>query len=231
MAFVQGDKGSTGGATTVATAGITTTSGNALVVVVATNSVNVTSVTDNKGNTFTPASSNPQNTTGSREYAFVAQNISGGAGHVITANLASSAIAAIATAEFSGRATSSVVASQTAFVESTRTASHVSGSSGALPVTGCDMVCAIADSAFIDQGTTEVYTGTSGWTVPASAAVATAGATVTAYIAYLENVGTGSQQATWTNSAGTITAASVLYALAPPASGGKGDALPLLGVG
>lgn len=217
MAFVQGDKGSTAGATTVATAGITTTSGNMLVATVSVDNgpKTVSSLTDSKGNTWTALTGNPQSATGSNIYAYYAKNITGGAGHTLTANLSGSAPASISLAEFSGRDTVSPVVVQQPNQESTRSSSHSSAATGTIPNSGCDLVVLVGDSALFDLGANETYTPGTGWTLPAASDVNTAGTTTTSYLLYKENVGTTTDTATWTNSAGTITAASWIIALAP----------------
>ncbi len=223
MAFVQGDKGSTAGATTVTNAGITTTTGNFLVAAISINSgpKTLTTLTDTYGNTWVPATGNPQSVTGSNVYIYWAINITGGASHVLTATFSASAAGAISVAEFSGRSTTSTILVQVANVEGTRTASHTTAATGTLGTSGCDIVAMVCDSAFFDSGVNQTYTAGGLFTLPAAADVNTAGSTPTAYLLYQNNVGTSSQTATWTSSPGTTQAASVILALAP-AAGGSG---------
>lgn len=232
MAFVQADKGSNGAnVSSGSTAGITTTSGNwlGLVVSVDNGPQTVTGITDTYGNTWTPASSNPQAPTGQNTYVYYAQNITGGTGHQVTANFSAAAPFAMAVFEFSGRATTGSVIAQQALVEATPVTSHTSAATGVLGVSGCDVLCLIADDAFFTAGANETYTATSGgWILPAAGNVNTGGSTPTCFGMYIPNVTTASQTATWTNSTHTLTGASVILAIAPAASGGGGQPLPSL---
>jgi hypothetical protein len=223
MAFVQGDKGSTASASTVANAGITTTTGNFLAVAISIDSgpKTLSTLTDTYGNTWVGATANPQAITGSNVYVYWAINITGGAGHVLTATFSGSASAAISVAEFSGRSTTSPILVQVANIEGARTASHTTATTGALGTSGCDIVALACDTAFFDSGANQSYTAGGLFTLPSSADVNTAGTNPTAYLFYQNNVGTSSQAATWTSSPGTTQSASVILALAP-ASGASG---------
>ena len=221
MAYVQGDKGSTTSAASVATAGITPTTGNFLVAVVSIDNgpQTLASIADTRGNTWVAATGNPQTITGQNVYVYWAVNINGGSSNVVTATFSATASGAISVAEFSGRSTISPVLVQVASIEGARTASHTSAATGTLAQTGCDIVCMVADTAFFDSGSNQTYTAGGSFTLPAAADVNTAGSTPTSYILYQNNVGTGSQTATWTSSPGTTQAASVILALAPAPSG------------
>lgn len=224
MAFVQGDRGSTTNTWPVATAGITTTSGNTIVAVVSINSSRtVTGLTDNKGNTYTALAGNPQQPNLQfNVYAFYCENIVGGAAHVLTAAGSGTSVGAISVAEFSGRATSSVVSFQGNQLDASGGTSHSSVATGTLGVSGCDLVCVMADNGNAQFAGSQTYTATStGWSLDTSSQVVTGATTATSAIFYRNGVGTGSDQATWTNSGGSLIAASWIVALAPSGSATK----------
>lgn len=111
MGFVQTTTG-TGGPPQVATIAFSsaTTSGNCIVVAVADDSATtteVTSVTDNKGNTYAALRSPLLSASAVTLSTFYALNITGGSGHIITAHLAGASFDATVTAqEFSSISTS-----------------------------------------------------------------------------------------------------------------------------
>ncbi|HEY6925154.1 MAG TPA: hypothetical protein VI653_16885 [Steroidobacteraceae bacterium] len=228
MAFVQGDAGSNAASVSSGSSnGITTTTGNWLGVVISAGNgpKTVTGISDTYGNTWQAAASNPQSPSAAFNiYVYYAENITGGAAHKVTATFSGATPFAISVVELSGRAKSSSILAQAPLLESAATTSHTSAATGALSLGGADVVCLAGDDAAFVFGGDETYAATSsGWTLPASAVVSSASATPTTYALYIAGVGTGSQIATWTNSTHTLTAASVILAVAAASSGG-GDA-------
>jgi hypothetical protein len=228
MAFVQAFKAGSASVDPLQVAGNTTT-GNCLVAIVSVGSGprTVSSFTDSAGNTWTALTGNPQAPQGQfNVYGYVAQNITGATPDTLTADFNAAGVSAIAFAEFSGRATTSVIAFQGANLEVSGSTSHSSASTGTLPSTGCDMVCIFADNVFEISTANQTYTATSGgWTMSADGTVSTGATTATCGIMHRANVDTSSQQATWTNSNGNVRAASWIIALAAAAAAGSANLL------
>lgn len=229
MSFVQASKNSSASAASISTAALTTTSGTCLVAIVSVGSGprTVSSFTDSKGNTWTPLTGNPQSPQGQfNVYAYVAANITGGASHTVTANFSAAGVCAIAVAEFSGRATVSPILFQGDNLEGAGATSHSSDATGTLGASGADMVCVFADNVFEISVANQTYTATSsGWTMDANGTVTTGATTATCGVMYRNNVDTSSQQATWTNSNGSVRAASFIVALSAAASAGNANLL------
>lgn len=90
----------------VSTPAVTTQNGSALVVTIGLNSgPALSSVTDNKGNTFTQVGT-ATTFFGREMWTYIASNIVGGAGHIVTVTFASNAGAGMLMAEAVGAATS-----------------------------------------------------------------------------------------------------------------------------
>lgn len=139
---------SAGSQASVTTPGITTTSGNLLVVVVSafSNIIGATPITDSKTNTWIQAVAS----TGASEgwgAIYYAENITGGAGHTVTFTPSSSGFIAIAVLEVSGLATSSALNQTDADASSATT--HSTG-----PITASGGICemAIAGGTTSDNG-------------------------------------------------------------------------------
>lgn len=217
MAYVQAAKGSSASANPLTTSAINTTSGNFLALVVSADSgpKTVSSITDTYSNTWTAATGNPKAANGQfNVYVFYAANITGGASHVVTANFNGAALSAMVVVELSGRDTTSPIDFQDVVLETVASTSHASPSTGTLSNSGDDILCLMGDNAQTQAAANETYTMTSsGWVLPSDANVNTGATTATAFIAYRENVDTSSQQATWTNSAGNLKAASWILAV------------------
>lgn len=106
IALVQSNKaGPTGGSASLSvTFSSSTTSGNLIVVAFAWDSNGtVSSVTDNKSNTYSAAGSVANNTNSSTScMIYYAKNISGGASHQVTVTISASTTIRVAVAEYSG---------------------------------------------------------------------------------------------------------------------------------
>lgn len=223
MAFVQADKASGASASTLTTAGITTTAGNFLAVVISLGSgpKTLSSITDSKGNTWIAASGNPQSPNSQYNvYVYYAKNIAGGASHTVTMNSSGAGICAMSVIELSGRDITSPIAFQTAATETTGVSSHTSPATGTLPSSGCDVLCLVGDNAFDQAFATETYTATStGWLLPSAGNVNTGSVTATSFIMYRPGVDTTTQQATWTNSSSNLKSAAFVLAIAAAPGG------------
>lgn len=220
MAYVQAQNASNANASALTTPGMNTTVNNFAVAIVSTDDgpKTVTSFVDSLGNSWTPLTGNPQSPNGQFNiYVFTCVLFNAGLGHTFTANFSGSAPCALVVAEFSGRATSATVIFQSAKTDGSSSNAHSSNATGTLSQAGCDVVCCSGDNAFTQASSSEVYVATSaGWApIPTLAQVNTGATTATAFIMYSENVGTSSQQATWTNSSSNLISASFIIALAP----------------
>lgn len=113
-------------AASVTTSGVTTTSGNLLVVSVVAfgNNIGASPVTDSKSNTWTAAIASTGTSKGFGAMFYVA-NCTGGASHTFTFTPTSNDFIAIAVLEVSGAATSSVLSNTNS--ASNSTATHSSG--------------------------------------------------------------------------------------------------------
>lgn len=223
MTIAASDSGSTVSGTTVATSGLLNVAvGDFVAIVVSADNgpKTVTGITDNSpgGNTWTPDASNPQAITGMNTYVFTSVITSPKTGFIVTAAMSGTTAAAISAVQVIGRSASPILV-RVPNIEGARTASHTSAATGILSQSGCDIICMVADTAFFDSGSNQTYTPGGSFVLPTAGNVNTAGSTPTSYILYVNNVGTGSQTATWTNSPGTTQAASVILALAPAAGG------------
>lgn len=231
MAFVQAINAATasGSVTSITTAGITTTSGNLLVLVGAVGSVTINTPTDSKGNTWTPHPNNPQANGGAdiKASSWYAKNITGGAGHTFTLNLTGGDFPSMVVLELSGRHTVSPVDVTDHGGDSSQVTSHTLGSL-VTTVAGDDLVFVSADS--LPSGTAS-YTAGTGWTVPTNGFNPNTNNYACTVTEYQANKAIGTYAGTLTTGAASELAA-LLWAFKP--AGGAVVAQPrqtLLGVG
>lgn len=216
MAFVQsGVNGASGSLSELASTGLTTTSGNALVVGFLSHYGNSdVRISDNYGNTWTPHPANPEGVASGncQVYAWVAEDIVGGSGHVVTIEFTfASTDMCVVVQEYSGRATSNIVDATGYGQDASSTGSHSNGS--VTTVTAGDDVVAICLGSLTTYSEAVLTVG-SGWT---------AGSTSNSYCftvaEYQADVSVGTYTATWSNNSGyNCYGAGLLFALAPASS-------------
>jgi murein DD-endopeptidase MepM/ murein hydrolase activator NlpD/methionine-rich copper-binding protein CopC len=109
------DANTVSGTTNAATFGSDVTTGNLVVVAIVfwnnLNNLSISSVVDNKGNSYQLAACDPTTTNGAVEpmCVYYAENVTGGSSFTVTATTDNSALITIAIHEYSGMATSSVL--------------------------------------------------------------------------------------------------------------------------
>ena len=208
------------------TAGITTTSGNALAASVAIYNVGntLTSITDNKSNVWTQVANSPLAIpSGNIQIAvFTATNITGGAGHTFTATNSNSADGGtLLVAELSGCSIATLVRATATFTNTAGSQSHA----GATVLAGAgDIVIALSTD---DNRATDTFTAGLGFTIPAAGEITAAAPT--GFIQYVANVGGGNVTGAYTTTA-YASSAQIIIALVAPAAGGIEEQM-LMGVG
>jgi hypothetical protein len=205
MAFRAAGSGQTyGGTASPATGGFTTVTGDGMVVFVEWDNRfgALTSISDNKGNTYPAVGSATLAWVWSTNYqydVFVLPNIAGGAGHIVTANFGAYAVANVHAAAFSGRATSAVVSSASYVTEGTTYTSHA----GALVATATadDIIAGASSSSPTDTFTA----GSPYFTIPTNGALPESGSgEQPTFIEYRENVSAGSHYGFYTTANASI---------------------------
>lgn len=221
MAFVQAGSAYTPtNATTLTSSGVTTTSGNILLMGSWLNSTSITltTPTDSYGNTWQPLFA-ALSTTSGYLYGWYSQNITGGAGHTITSALSSGAGQewAFSFAEYSGRDTG-IPLDSSGPVTANRNGNYVTNHSGAnagaavtTTTTGCDLF-AYATSAGASVADTFTTNG-GGWTFGGEY-LGNGSTQSPSFMAYLNNQVNATYTLTWTTG-NAVNPASFIVGLIP----------------
>jgi hypothetical protein len=215
MAFVQAVQAfATTSVTTLTTASITTTTGNSFVFGVTTGANAVTSVSDNKSNTWTPFSGNaitivdPSGTSQQKVNLWTAPITSGGSGHTFTATTTAATTTAMIIAEFSGRNNANLVNAYAFGIDANTGTSHNLAGINNWPA-GSDICTFIGD--YYPSGT-ETQTATGGWTIPTNGSIINS-STWNAFLMYQASVSVGNYRVTATSGLSTAQYGAIVVAL------------------
>jgi hypothetical protein len=200
---------------TLATAGITTTSGHALAIAAITyngGGEGAASFVDNKGNTLSllagPISSG---TNQSNLYVYTANNITGGSGHTFTLTVnVGGAAAAIIGGEISGQSLGTLVR---AFSSAFNTSGQQTHAGATVAAGSGDIVIALSAD---NPRATDSFTAGLGLTIPANGTVT---ANQPAMLQYVANVAAGNVTGAYTTTQFTAWSQVIMALLAPSSAG------------
>lgn len=221
-------KATTTGATSVTSAGATTTTGSTVFVGVHCRSpgqgVTISSVADNKSNTYTEVTGSPigMDTDFSRGYLYKCENITGGSGHTFTTTVNTSTEIVMVVIEITGAATSSIDSHNEVLDTSSPFASGATGTTAQ----AAELVLGyIANNSGSNPATIAVSNATpsSGWTIPAGSNEQDGASLWPAGFAYVVVSSTGTYQSSFTASG--ATQAAVYTVTVKEASAGVSAAL------
>lgn len=214
-AFVAGNNVKVASSSTSGTtAAFNATGANFMAVcVTALGSAGTPAISDSSSNTWTASSTNPETVSGttSEIYVFYATNASVSSTETVTATFGTATVFSLIAGSWSGRATSAPIDAQVGATETATTTTHTAAATGALAISGDDLVGCIADNGFSGGGqSTETWTASGSWTLPSAMTQSDARFTPTAGIEYQDAVSTSSVSETWGTNVSTIGAGIVL---------------------
>jgi hypothetical protein len=209
--------------TTLTTAGITTTTGNTLVMYSGSFHATAWTPSDSNSNTWTEVPTDSPQTTGSGDKAkcWVAKNITGGAGHTFTLAITTADNYQFTVTEYSGRDTTTPIRAHNG------ASSMASGTSH----TGPSVTASAGDDifgCFSDDDGNQTFTATGSYSIPAGGQNPNGNNYSAGMTIGQDNVSAGNYTPTYTSS-GASSPGGIVLALAVASGGGASVHNPYFG--